>query len=175
MRGERIKVKGACFQDDLARLGRKNCWQFRSREEGGIVFDRNHVLHRDSSFGVPELLSPARSIRGEENRHRGEGGFSFVPGSPLAGSDDSNRNGRKRSNQRVPRFAGMRIYIYIYSFRFPSLFHSRFRFFAFFVRKERSCRIEPISFAFLTFSKFILPSFRFLFRPFSSRCENVKY
>lgn len=115
MRGERIKVKGACFQDDLARLGRKNCWQFRSREEGGIVFDRNHVLHRDSSFGVPELLSPARSIRGEENRHRGEGGFSFVPGSPLAGSDDSNRNGRKRSNQRVPRFAGMRIYIYIRS------------------------------------------------------------
>lgn len=66
-------------------------------------------------------------------------------------------------------------YIYIYSFRFPSLFHSRFRFFAFSVRKERSCRIEPISFAFLTFSKFILPSFRFLFRPFSSRCENVKY
>lgn len=81
------------------------------------MFDRNHVLHRDSSFGVPELLSPARSIRGEENRHRGEGGFSFVPGSPLAGSDDSNRNG---GSQRVPRFAGMRIYIYIRSvfFRF---------------------------------------------------------
>lgn len=94
--------------------GGKTVGNFARGGRGGIVFDRNHVLHRDSSFGVPELLSPARSIRGEENRHRGEGGFSFVPGSPLAGSDDSNRNGRKRSNQRVPRFAGMRIYIYIF-------------------------------------------------------------
>lgn len=67
------------------------------------------------------------------------------------------------------------IYIYIRSvfLRFFILASVSLR--SSFAWKERNCRIEPLSFAFLTFSKFILPFFRFLFRPFSSRCENVKY
>lgn len=114
-------VKGACFHDDLARLERKNCWQFRSKGESCSIV----ITFRIAILPSGSLNSfPGRSIRGEENRHRG-GNFSFVRESPLAGSD---RNGRKRSNQRVSRFAGMRIYIYIYLFRFPPLFHSRFRF-----------------------------------------------
>ena len=152
--------------------GGKTVGNFARGGRGGIVFDRNHVLHRDSSFGVPELLSPARSIRGEENRHRGEGGFSFVPGSPLAGSDDSNRNGRKRSNQRVPRFAGMRIYIYIRSvfLRFFILASVSYRIlFAFFIRlkgKELSNRVPLLRFSyfFKIYSSFLSFSISSIFK-----------
>lgn len=74
-------VKGACFHDDLARLERKNWWQFRSR---GIVFDRNHVLHDARAFffrGPWTPFRPDRYVkRGEENRHEGGRDFSFVRG-----------------------------------------------------------------------------------------------
>ena len=107
-------VKGACFQDDLARLERKNCWQFRSKGRGescSIVITFYIAILPSGSLNS----FPGRSIRGEENRRRG---FLIRPGIPFGGE----RRFEPRSNPRVSRFAGMRIY----SFRFPSLFHSRF-------------------------------------------------
>lgn len=141
------------------------------------MFDRNHVLHRDSSFGVPELLSPARSIRGEENRHRGEGGFSFVPGSPLAGSDDSNRNGRKRSNQRVPRFAGMRIYIYIFvPFSFAFSFSLPFLCVLRLLERKGIVESSPSPSLFLLFQNLFFLSFVFYFVHFQvvAKMLNIK-
>lgn len=129
----------------------------------GIVFDRNHVLHdaRARLLLLQGSLNPfpARSIRkrGEENRHEGgEGeGFLICPGREGAGS---NRNGRKRSNRRVSRYA-------ICSF--PPLFHSSASasHFVFSIR-----RVHSLFHVFAICPRFFFPSFRFVFcRTFSSK------
>lgn len=127
------------------------------------MFNRNHVLHRDSSSGVPELLSgPIDTRRGKS----AEGDFSFVRGSPLAGSDDSNRDRihgshDSRECEYIPSVF-LRFFI-LASYRILLVFASR---------KELSNRAPLVRFScfFKISSRFILPSFRFLF---SSCGENL--
>lgn len=153
MRGERIGQRSVF--PGLARLERKNCWQFRSKGGGESC---SIVITFYIAILPPGSLNsfPGRSIRGEENRRRG---FLIRPGIPFGGE----RRFEPRSNPRVSRFAGMRIY----SFRFPSLFHSRFESSLCLLASQK----ELSNWAFFKISsRFILPSFRFLF---SSCGENL--
>lgn len=118
------------------------------------MFNRNHVLHRDSSSGVPELLSgPIDTRRGKSAE-----GISHSSGDPLwrgatirTAIESTGLTIRGNANIFLP---------FSFAFSFSLLTESSLC-----SLRERSCRIEPLSFAFLVFSKFLRDLFflRFVF------------